>query len=188
MQDRWLLAYASDFSSEAAEDEWEIIGGKAIFSEAQMILLAEQGDAQVMLKAPCFLSPSVRVEASAYVAEGFELGGMSLFINANKAASKGSYSFQLGAEDNTLTRLERIGQIVENTSTDAALLEHKHLYKIISENDDGHIRFVADGKTIIEWEDEHPLWGPEHCRVGFHTRNSAIVIEYIKIYHKVPKS
>lgn len=186
LEDKWVLAYASDFSEKQLKPEWIVTAGNGIVAEGWMVLRVAKGHGQIILKEPCFLSPSLRMEFDAYVADYAKLNDMSPFIHSNQKGCEGSYLFQFGAKKNTINRLRRVGKIVEGTVNDKLLLEHRHLYHIVAENDRGHIRFEVDGITIFEWDDVNFLWGPEYCHIGFYTWESEIHIDNIKIYHKVP--
>jgi len=187
LEDAWVPAYESDFSEKELKSEWVVTAGNAIVEEGALVLRAAKGYAQIILYKPCFPSPGVRMEFGVSIADYAKLNDMSPFLNANQAGCAGSYLFQLGAEQNTVDRLRRIGIPVQETVNDTILLEHRHLYHVVAENDRGHLRFVVDGTTIFEWDDPIPLWGPEHCHIGFYTWESEIHIDYLRIYQKVPK-
>jgi hypothetical protein len=187
VQDEWVLAYGNDFSKEGLDPQWLAAAGDVVVTKGVLALRSGAGFGQVLLKDPCFVSPSVRMEFDAYVADYAQPGDLTAFLNGNESGWEGSYLFQLGTEGNSVSQLRRSGKVVPETATSTVLLEHQHMYHVVVENDRGHIRFVVDGATVFEWEDESPLWGPGHCHVGFYTQESGIHIEYLKVYHKVPK-
>jgi len=193
LQEKWVLAYASDFSEDTLRPEWVVTAGNALVSQGVLVLRSDKADAEIILKEPCFSSPSVRMELSAYVPDYAKLSEISPFLNSNYGSlgetrgCSGSYLFQFGSEQDTTNRLRRVGKIVEETVNNKVLLKRHHLYHIVAENDCGHIRLEIDGTTIFEWNDAKPIWGPEHCHVGFYTSESVIIVEWVKIYHKVAK-
>jgi len=186
-ENKWTLAYATDFSKETSQSEWSVMIGNAIVTEDALVLRADTGYTQIILKKPYFLSPSLRMEVGAYVTEYGKLSEINLFLHSNEAGYQGSYFFQFGTEQGKVNRLLRIGKIVKETVVNKVLPEREHLYRIVAENARGHIRFEVDGTNLYEWDDINPLWGPEHCYIGFYARESVIAIDYVKIFHKVPK-
>lgn len=190
LEEGWVLAYANDFSKPGLDTTWVITSGSAVVAEGVLALRADSGDAQVVLRDPCFLSPAVRVVVEAYAVDSARLSDLSVFLNAPLAHSScdGAYLFQFGAEHNTVNRLRRLGEIIDKTIEVETRLTAARPCLIEATNDAGNIRLAVDGKTIFDWQDPKPLSGPAHCHVGFYTWESEVHVQSIKIYHRVPKA
>ena len=185
----WVLAYATDFSGDSLGKQWEVSAGQASVVNGELVLSSEKQHAEIILLEPRFLSSGVRMEFEAYVAEKSPLSDLTAFINARKTkdACASAYLFQFGAEQNTVNRVRRLGQIVESTESTQPLLDYHQVYYIVVENDRGQISFEIDGQRVLTWTDAQPLWGPDQCHIGLYTWESEIRIKHLKIYHLVPE-
>ena len=193
LSEEWVLAYYDDFSGEALSPKWRATAGAASVKDGQLVLSTEKEQAEVVLADPRFESPGLRMEFDAHVPQGTRASDLSAFINSNWSAKgktrgcEGSYLFQFGGMRNTRNLLRRTGEIVEATVTTEPLIQPGVIYHVTVENDCGRVRMDVNGTALLKWDDPRPLWGRDHSAVGFYTWESTMVIDNLKVYHRVPK-
>lgn len=193
LSDEWVLAYYDDFSGQALSPTWRATAGAASVKDGQLVLSTEKEQAEVVLEKPRFESPGLRMEFDAHVPQGTKASDLSVFINSDwspegkTGGCEGSYLFQFGGMLNTRNQLRRTGEIVDATVTTQPLIQPGVIYHVTVENDCGLVRMDVDGTTLLKWDDQKPLWGRDQSAIGFYTWESTIVIDNLKVYHRVPK-
>jgi len=191
---QWILVYANDFTETNIPADWVVTMGTARIAEGNLYLQADIEYAEIVLLKPKLESPSVRVIFDAFISGGVAISDLSAFLNSNYSilaknkGCEGAYLFQFGANNNTVNRLRRLGKIIPETERKDILLEPFRIYKIEIVNDFGQIKMSIDGAAIFEWQDAQPLWGAEHCHIGFYTWKSEIAIDNILVYQRSVQS
>jgi hypothetical protein len=178
----WTQVYSSDFGSGKAP-EWAAVSGEVKPVDGALVLLpADEGETQAILKAPkC--PGSVVVECVATpMPKGGKVSDLSPILNASDTGYDAGYMLQFGAKANTVNHLLKEGQQV--AATDKPLLEAGKTYHVVAMNDGGKVSLMVDGKEVISYNDKGPLMGKGHDQVGFYTYQMTLKLSKVTVWVK----
>jgi hypothetical protein len=180
----WTVVYAPDFKgSGKLPEEWAAPAGEARIEGGALVLTAPADEeAQLVLLKPR-VAGSVRIECVASL-KGDPISDISPFINTDTSGQGTGYLFQFGGRGNTLNRLCRYDEGIDETVKDKPLIKPGQKYRLLVENDGGRLRMAIDGQEVFRWTDPQPLKGASHDCVGFYTWGCSLVIEKLAVSAK----
>jgi hypothetical protein len=177
----WILAFKSDFSGPKLDPKWQAVQGQATVKDGAMILKADAGEAQVILK-DVFDAPSVRAEFVVMLPKQDRFSDLSPLINTTLTGYPDGYLLQFGGKGNTLNIVDKGGEIESTSNTKGLPMKVEHKYIIVAENDKGHVTLTVDGQKVLDYADPIPLSGAKNGQIGFFTWGSEVRIEKVTVW------
>lgn len=205
----WTLAFTDRFDRADLGEAWEVVQGSWKVADGMLhgngVIISSRsfpardktgmiytgGYALGFIRMEFGFTPMPRSDAEplGQVAE-WEDAGCGAFINAlwegnaAEAEIEPGYTFQLqGRKDETLKIIKRGGQVVATTDASTAVLTPGKRHQIVIENDEGHLRFLVDGKPVFEHNEMFSIMGSGYDKVGF-CFGWPSRVDNLKVYYK----
>lgn len=173
-QREWELQYQDMFDRPQVGPDWEATGGEfAIVRDASTGRGVLHGRGEIMLLRR--FRGDVRVEMQASSAQPCDL---SVTLGTSDAGWYGGYFLGFGSAGNTATKILRKEKQVA-ASADKIVPGASH--KIVAEKSGSLVTMTVDGREILRFEDDEPLYGPKHEMIGLYLHNLSTV-DFVKVY------
>jgi len=178
----WTLVFSDDFERDdlgenwrVLHGEWRIEGGKLVCSSGHSEVVINQPfpgcqriefDAMTRAERPCDFSPVIHSGGKG--SRGFE----------------GGYLLQFGGAGNTLNRILRSNEPLEDRSADR-FIEPREVHHVVAELDGDTVRLTVNGSTIVEGHDDAPLLDEGHEIAGLYMYAETMV-DNLRLYTSAP--
>lgn len=174
----WREDYSDTFDRANLGEAWEVASGNWAIEDGLLVATGDREDNVLLLTKP--MPGLQRVEfVAAAVPPGWEADpaakagdvcDLSALIQTAAEQPLGGYTIQFGARFNSANGVRRERAFVVNdASEDRLRIEPGRFYTIVAEFDGRHVRLSVDGQIVAEYEEEAPLHGPDHDRIGLYT-------------------
>ncbi len=168
-EDGWNLVFNDEFDRDEIGEGWTVYSGDWNIENGSLV-----GKGQIYVTKAFPGNHRIVFEA-----ESDEPNDLSPFIHAGERGFVSGYFLQFGGLDNAFNVARRLGK---DMSTDYwHMIEPGQVHKIIAEFDGRHVRLTVDGETVHEYEENDPLTGEAHQRVGLYIHNQSRV-HAVKVY------
>ncbi|MFN2352656.1 MAG: DUF4838 domain-containing protein [Kiritimatiellia bacterium] len=194
--DDWELVFSDNFEREALGDDWELVDGAWEIVDGCLrgtgVLVSSRGFPGGFQRLEFEAMADVQaVDALSDQPAEVTLSDISAFLHAREPGEgragsplATSYFFQFGGVHNTVNRLRKSREILEEISEDTMLIKPDHWHKMVLENDAGTVRLIVDGETVLEHvELGAPLVAEGQDRIGFYSW-TAYKVRNLKLYLK----
>ncbi len=197
----WELVFEDDFNRDELGDDWAVFEGVWEVEDGGLVgsgtLISTEGFPQRGRPGFLRMEFEVRTDVQPFfllpgaAADDVSVSDLSSFIHgpphtgepgAVRPTRRG-YFFQFGGMMNRHNRIRRAGVEVVADTDPSVLIEPGKLYTIVVENDEGDLRLIVDGETVLEFEDQMIISGEGFDRVGFYfyTRSR---VENVRVFTK----
>ncbi len=179
---QWTLAFSDDFERDELGDDWKTIGGEWRVEDGKLVC----GNAYSEIVINKAFSGCQRIEFEALTSAEIPCDFSPVIHSGGKGSRgfEGGYLLQFGGSGNTLNRILRANQPLEDRSADRFIVPG-HVHNIIAELDGYIVRLTVDGHTIVEGHDPEPLVGPGHEIAGLYVYRETF-IDNLRVYTYEP--
>ena len=169
----WTLRFSDHFERAAPGADWRALRGDWSIKEGRLAVL---GHGQIMCTKT--FPGAQRLEFDATAEGPCDLTGV---LCAGEGGYAGGYFVGFGTENNAYSKL--LVQGVEVKRWNAVITPGKVHHQIV-QREGNTLTHVVDGKVVMTYEDDEPLKGKGHDRVGFYVFGKSQVIDNVKVYTK----
>lgn len=180
----WREDFSDAFNRDELGDAWQVLSGDWSIRDGQLYASGDRKDNVLMLTKP--MPGLQRIEfVAAAVPPGWEenpatkakeLCDLSALLHTSAKEPLGGYTVQFGARFNSANVIRRDRAHVKTDATEARIqVEPGRFYTIAAEFDGRHVRLTIDGKVALEYEEQAPLLGAGHDRLGLYSYTPMLV-------------
>ncbi|MFH0964404.1 MAG: glycoside hydrolase domain-containing protein [Planctomycetota bacterium] len=163
----WTVQFADDFERAEVGNDWKALSGDWKIADGRLV---GKGEILCAWRFP----GAQRIEFEARAQDPGDLSGV---LCAGEQGYKTGYFLGFGSEGNSCSKLLAAGKEVERADAKATA---GRTHKIVCERLGKRITMTVDGQSVLAYEDETPLAGSAHERVGLYIWNEA-AIDNVKI-------
>ena len=187
--DSWHLVFRDDFEKDTLGDAWNVVAGEWAVEDGHLVSSTVDGDSAVMAAQAFPGLHRIEFEVTAVPrksasASDKAIADISAFIQSSPDNIKEGYFLQFGGRYNTTNVLFRQGnRLVERSKPNIVAGRE---YTVVAEFDGKHVRMKVDDQVIVEYEEEYPLVGAKHERVGLYFY-TPVKVNSVRIYTAVAR-
>jgi hypothetical protein len=178
----WTLAFSDDFQRDELGDDWKIIAGDWRIEDGNLV--CGTGHSEIVINKTFPGCQRIEFQAVTHAERPCDFSPIIHSAGKGTRRSDGGYLLQFGGAGNTLNRVLRADQLLDDRSADR-FIEPGRLHTVVAELDGDTVRLTVDGDTIVEGHDPEPLIGPGHEIAGLYMYRETS-IDNLKIYTSEP--
>lgn len=190
--DRWQLVFSDDFERETLGDDWEVLAGQWSIEDGELVSSTVGTDSMLIatrrfptLQRIEFKATAIPAGASGSgAASAGAVSDVSAFIHAGPEGLKNGYFLQFGGGYNRQNALYRQGNRLIDRPEPHIIPGQEHT--VVAEFDGQHVRLKVDGEVVLEYQEDYPLVGADHDRVGLYFY-TPVKVSSVKVYTAEPR-
>ncbi len=176
----WTLVFSDDFEREELGENWKVLHGDWHIEAGKLVTSGGYGEIAINKRFPgCH-----RIEFEA-MTRAERPCDFSPVIQSAGAGFEGGYLLQFGGGGNTVNRILRGDDVLEDRSADR-FIQAGEVHKVAAEFDGDAVRLTVDGSIIVEGHEAAPLLGEGHDMVGLYIYCDATV-DNVRVYTSKPR-
>ena len=193
----WRLAFSDSFDRKEMGEDWKILSGSWKLVDGELegsgaISLATgyPQDAQLGYQRLEFEARAVNPVGTIQMGNTGQtrVSDMSSFLNASTQSSdeqiiKTGYFFQIGGRWNTIHSLMKNGSSLKISKDPKWQIKADTKYKVVVENDAGHIKLFVDEKPVLDFKDTQSILDKDNGRAGLYFYTT-FRVDNLKLYVK----
>ena len=181
---QWTLVFSDDFERGELGDDWKVVGGQWRIKAGKLV--CAPGYAEIVINKSFPGCQRIEFEAMTPADNKRPCDFSPVIHTAGKGSKQpdGGYLFQFGASGNTLNRIVRNNEQLEDRSAQRFIVAGK-VHKVVAELDGDALRLVVDGSTIVEGRDPAPILSPDQQMAGLYMYADTMV-DNVRIYTSRP--
>ncbi len=176
----WTLVFSDDFERDELGENWKVLAGDWRIEAGKLV--CGPGYSEIVINKTFPGCHRIEFEA---ITRGERPCDFSPVIQSAGRGYSGGYLIQFGGRANTVNRILRADEPLEDRSADR-FIQAGEVHNIAAELDGNTLRLTVDGSIIAEGRDSAPLLGEGHEMAGLYI-HCETTVDNVKVYTSKPR-